>query len=58
MIKELQDNKQHMTFFDIKTPFKGNGVYKLKVKDKTTRTLTNGVVIPTWEAMLREAAKI
>ena len=28
------------------------------IKNKTTRTLKNGTVIPTWEAMTRAAAKI
>ena len=28
------------------------------IKNKTVRTLSNGVVIPTWSAMQREASKI
>jgi len=28
------------------------------IKKKTVRTLSNGVVIPTWSAMQREASKI
>jgi hypothetical protein len=28
------------------------------IKNNTTRTLSNGKVIPTWSAMLRQAAKI
>ena len=28
------------------------------IKNKTVRTLSNGVVIPTWSAMVREASKI
>ena len=47
-----------MKFFDIKTPFKSNGWYKIKVKDKTKRTLTNGTVVDTQLAMYRKAAKI
>jgi len=28
------------------------------IKNKTVRTLSNGVVIPTWSAMVREVSKI
>jgi len=28
------------------------------IKNKTVRTLSNGVVIPTWSAMQREISKI
>jgi len=44
--------------FDIKTPVKGSGWKTLKVTNRTKRTLSNGVVIPTWSAMQREASKI
>jgi len=43
--------------FDIKTPFKSNGWHKLKVNNKTQRTLSNGVVIPSESKMLRLAHK-
>lgn len=43
----------------MKVPIKSFEMWrKVEVKNKTTRTLSNGVVIPTWEAMLQEAAKI
>ena len=32
--------------------------YPVEIKDKTVRVLSNGVVVPTWEAMTRKAAKI
>ena len=44
--------------FDINTPFKGNGVYILKIKDRTHLTLKNGKRIPTMSNMIRKAAKI
>lgn len=46
-----------MKHFDINTPFKGNGVYRLKVKDRTHTILKNGVKIPSQSMMLRLAAK-
>lgn len=46
-----------MRHFDINTPFKGNGWFKIKVNNKTTRTLSTGAVIPTWANMLRQALK-
>lgn len=30
----------------------------IAIKNKTTRTLKNGTVIPTWAAMVREVSKI
>ena len=44
--------------FDIATPLKGNGWYKIKVKDKTHRVLSSGVRIPTDLNMMRQAKKI
>lgn len=31
---------------------------QLTIKNKTTRTLSNGVVVPTWLAMTRKAVKV
>jgi len=45
-------------YFDIKTPFKGNGWFKIKVKDKTFRILSNGTRIITTENAHRQIAKI
>lgn len=44
-----------MKHFDINTPFKGNGWYKVKVKDKTMSQRYPW--IPSWSKMLRLAAK-
>lgn len=33
-------------------------IQKIKITNRTTRTLSNGKVIPTWEAMCRIASKI
>jgi hypothetical protein len=32
--------------------------YPVGIKNKTTRTLSNGVVVPTWLAMTRKAVKV
>lgn len=47
-----------MKFFDIKTPFKGNGTFILKIKDRTHTILKNGRKIPTALNMIRQASKI
>jgi len=44
--------------FDIATPLKGNGWYKIQIKNNTYRTLLNGKQIPTWLNMMRQAKKI
>jgi len=43
--------------FDIATPLKGNGWYKIQIKNKTYRTLSNGKQIPTWLKSMRQAKK-
>ena len=47
-----------MKLFDINTPVKGNGVYRLKIKDNTHKTLKNGRIVPTTVNMIRKASKI
>ncbi len=43
----------------MKLPIKSFEMWRpVQVKNKTVRTLSNGVVIPTWDAMLSEARKI
>jgi hypothetical protein len=37
---------------------KPSTIKNVAIKNKTTRTLSNGIVIPTWTAMVREIAKI
>ena len=43
--------------FDIATPLKGNGWYKIQIKNKTYRTLSNGVRIATESKTFRQALK-
>ena len=47
-----------MTTIKVKAHKNNKWAWPVEVKNKTVRTLSNGVVVPTWLAMTRKAVKV